>query len=62
MTILKDPAGDATEEYVTLDRLMNLPESGVSPVPEPTTLLAGLLLVLPFGMSAIRTLRRRSPN
>jgi hypothetical protein len=30
------------------------------PVPEPTTMLAGALLLLPFGVSAIRMLRRKS--
>ena len=31
----------------------------VSTVPEPTTMLAGALLLLPFGASAVRILRRR---
>ncbi len=31
-----------------------------SNVPEPTTVLAGALLLLPFGVSAIRNLRRKS--
>jgi hypothetical protein len=30
----------------------------VPPVPEPSTYLAGALLLLPFGASAIRVLRR----
>ena len=29
-----------------------------SPVPEPTTMVAGALLLLPFGMSTLRMLRR----
>jgi type VI secretion system secreted protein VgrG len=32
---------------------------GLTPVPEPTTMVAGALLVLPFGMSALRMLRKR---
>lgn len=31
----------------------------ITPVPEPTTVLAGALLLLPFGASAIRMLRRK---
>ncbi len=30
-----------------------------SPVPEPTTMVAGALLLLPFGMSTLRMLRRK---
>lgn len=30
----------------------------VTPVPEPTTMIAGALLLLPFGMSTLRVLRR----
>jgi len=33
--------------------------SAVSAVPEPTTLIAGALLLLPFGASTLRILRRR---
>ena len=29
-------------------------------VPEPTTMIAGALLLLPFGMSTLRALRRRT--
>ncbi|MGH7972844.1 MAG: hypothetical protein ACREIC_29365 [Limisphaerales bacterium] len=32
----------------------------VSAVPEPTTILAGALLLLPFGGSTIRILRRKA--
>ena len=32
--------------------------SGVAPVPEPTTMVAGALLLLPFGMSTLRMLRK----
>jgi hypothetical protein len=31
----------------------------VAPVPEPTTIVAGALLLLPFGASAVRSLRKR---
>jgi hypothetical protein len=31
----------------------------VAPVPEPTTMIAGALLLLPFGASALRSLRKR---
>ena len=30
-----------------------------TPVPEPTTMVAGALLLLPFGMSTLRILRKR---
>ena len=33
--------------------------SGFTPVPEPTTVLAGALLLLPFGASTLRILRRK---
>ena len=32
--------------------------SGVTPVPEPTTLISGALLLLPFGAGTVRILRR----
>jgi hypothetical protein len=37
---------------------------GATPVPEPTTMAAGALMLLPFGMSVLRTLRqgRREPR
>ncbi len=34
------------------------PRSTVGVVPEPTTLVAGALLLLPLGMSAVRIMRR----
>lgn len=36
----------------------NVPPPNVVAVPEPGTVLAGVLLLLPFGVSTIRTLRR----
>jgi hypothetical protein len=35
------------------------PEGGASAVPEPTTFIAGGLLLLPFGVSALRMLRKK---
>jgi hypothetical protein len=34
--------------------------SSTSPVPEPATVIAGALLLLPFGLSTVRILRKRS--
>jgi len=34
--------------------------TGFTPVPEPTTMLAGAMLLLPFGASALRILRKKS--
>jgi hypothetical protein len=34
--------------------------SGAVPVPEPTTMIAGALLLLPFGASTLRILRKRT--
>jgi len=34
---------------------------GVTPVPEPTTMIAGALLLVPFGASTLRVLRRNQP-
>ncbi len=36
----------------------NRPDAAVSAVPEPGTLLAGALLLLPFGVAVLRRLRR----
>ncbi len=36
----------------------NAPALTAIPVPEPTTMIAGLLLLLPFGASALRVLRK----
>lgn len=35
-------------------------QSSVAPVPEPATVLAGVLLLLPLGISTIRVLRRKN--
>ncbi|MGH7951702.1 MAG: hypothetical protein ACREFE_07255 [Limisphaerales bacterium] len=42
----------------TLDSVGMVVNNGVAPVPEPTTVLAGALLLLPFGASTLRILRR----
>ena len=34
--------------------------SCVTPVPEPTTMIAGALLLLPFGASTLRMLRKKT--
>jgi hypothetical protein len=49
--------------YLLYPTLANAQEMfiGVSPVPEPTTLAAGAILLIPFAMSSIQFLRRRSP-
>lgn len=41
------------------DRVIQLDNVNLSAVPEPATMFAGVLLLLPFGASAIRILRRR---
>ena len=33
--------------------------ASIAPVPEPTTILAGMAMLLPFGASAVRILRKR---
>lgn len=43
-------AGDNGQEFLLIG----------APVPEPTTLIAGALLLLPFGVSTLRVLRKRS--
>ena len=43
----------STETGAGQDLIWNL-----TPVPEPTTILAGALLLLPFGFSAVRMLRK----
>jgi hypothetical protein len=44
--------GADNQKYVGLDNVV------VSAVPEPTTMIAGALLLLPFGVSTLRTLRK----
>ena len=38
---------------------LNIANLDASPVPEPTTMVAGALLLLPFGASTLRMLRRK---
>jgi hypothetical protein len=46
----------------TLDRgyELNQDQLALVPVPEPATVIAGALLLLPFGASALRILRRKT--
>lgn len=44
--------GADNQKYIGLDNVI------VSPIPEPTTMIAGALLLLPFGASTLRNLRR----
>jgi hypothetical protein len=39
---------------------LNVADLGATPVPEPTTMVAGAMLLLPFGASTLRMLRRKS--
>jgi hypothetical protein len=41
-----------------LDSVNMVVQNGVAPVPEPTTVAAGALLLLPFGVSTLRKLRK----
>jgi hypothetical protein len=45
---------------VTFQYGTSLSEPQVTAVPEPTTMIAGALLLLPFGASTLRVLRRRT--
>lgn len=47
--------GDSQNEQIVSGALINAP---VSPVPEPSTMLAGALVLLPFGASTLRILRQ----
>jgi hypothetical protein len=42
----------------TLTPVQEIPLTSVEPVPEPTTMLAGAMLLLPFGVSTLRIVRR----
>jgi hypothetical protein len=56
-TVLElDGAGAGGQNYIGLD---NVNVSPVSAVPEPTTLISGALMLLPFGSSAFRQLRKK---
>jgi hypothetical protein len=44
--------GADNQKYIGLDNVV------VSAVPEPTTMIAGALLLLPFGASTLRLLRK----
>ena len=62
--------GDMTVNWVGLEigeggsgaasaNIESITVSGVSAVPEPTTVIAGALLLLPFGASTLRVLRKK---
>jgi hypothetical protein len=48
---------DARSPLVNVDGVTT---TSITPVPEPTTLIAGALTLLPFGASTLRILRKRS--
>jgi len=57
-------AGSGLPAFIDLDTDLNgndfvVSEISVTPVPEATTLVAGMLLLLPFGASAVRILRKK---
>ena len=49
--------GDTHNEQIVSGSLINAPPPAV---PEPTTFIAGALLLLPFGASTLRILRRKA--
>ena len=54
-TLEFDGTGTSDSYGAILD---NVSLNAVAPVPEPTTVLAGALMLLPFGVGAIRSLRK----
>lgn len=55
-TLLKPNANDSQELLYS----PSTPGNNMAPVPEPTTVLSGILLALPLGISALRILRKRN--
>jgi hypothetical protein len=58
-------AGSGLPSFIDLNTELNgndfvVSEISITPVPEPTTMIAGALLLLPFGASTLRILRRRT--
>jgi len=51
-------AGSAMSGLLTLDDIQTVPANTPVAVPEPSTYLAGALLLLPFGASTLRKLRK----
>jgi hypothetical protein len=51
-------AGTSAGQYLSFDNVEL--RGALTAVPEPTTLIAGALLLLPLGVSTVRILRRRS--
>lgn len=57
-------AGSGSPNFVDLNLELNgndfvVSEISITPVPEPATLISGALLLLPFGASTLRILRKR---
>ena len=55
--------GDSHNEQIVSGAYINAPPNNNPPppaVPEPTTFIAGALLLLPFGASTFRILRRKA--
>jgi hypothetical protein len=57
LTPSPDEFADAGQAMILLGS--TIPNGGFQPVPEPTTFLAGALLLLPFGATVLRIVRRR---
>ncbi len=51
--------GDWNNGTATIPASANIDSITIFPVPEPTTMIAGALLLLPFGASTLRILRKR---
>jgi hypothetical protein len=54
--VLNNSQDEATTSFSVS---LGVNQPAVAPVPEPTTVLAGALMLLPFGASALRGLRRK---
>jgi hypothetical protein len=44
------------------NRVLIEPPANVSPVPEASTVIAGVLLLLPFGLCALKSIRKARPG
>ena len=53
-----DPPSRFLSTIATTSVLQNQADLQLTVVPEPKTMIAGALLLLPFGASALRTLRK----
>ncbi len=52
-------SGFESDNHSVYDQPINVPGTNVYPVPEPSTVVAGALLLLPFGLHGFRYLRNR---